>query len=736
MVKGKTTVTGILGILIMNLLIINNAYTLAAEDNQQTQVETKVQNNESTDVKEKETPVKAGGEITTKKVQESPPLDTAEGTQISNFEIEISNRYQKINLDTESSKAREFRSLPEGFYIDHFLFHYDSKAQEFQGEAKGVNSLNNLIDDGYGNLNYRRYGVLDAGIGLSKFPHDYGVTSSGDISTQRDTYNLIFKFTPGDRLIISTNLSVDDKKGSKPLTVESLTGIASDPTAIIEIKEPVNYTTTTIDLGMEYVDDIIDLQLDNNLQFFSNNLHDEVNWPIAGGTGKAKVAGDYTVHTLSFKPSVKFTDNTRLINTVSYSSVTSKINLIPLSTGGIGDSFQKNMVEPDVRSLAISSILSSRPISDVRLNVRYMHNKLANDTPKIKEPPSYVMLDGNSTDLIRYPRIPQYMAYSTNTIGADGTWLLTKRLSLDAGLENKDTSRSEEEVRKEREEKFFLSIYSTILENLSGKLGYTYTKRRGDYDPTYYQTIYDPNVKNDVTQHPLLRSFDLSGLNSNKLSASLDYSPIDVINLGTTLSVFIDKHPDVTIGRRNARGESASAYAHYTPFTDLLLYSEYNYYRRILDESYSWTYNSTLSYPQDTTGNPDFTKPINGTIKDLTNAYIIGFDYNIRKVLSVSASLSKYDSSGTNINLPDVKSMTDIYDISLSYRPHMDSYTFPYIPLNLKDISIKSGYYIEKYKRTDYALDSIPNSGADIFLGIREPDYKLNIFYLSLSLNF
>src|SRR3990172_4622751 len=130
--------------------------------------------------------------------QESQP----EKIEPATLRFELSTRFQTVDLDTGSSKATEYRSLPDGLYIDNLLLSYSSRRQEFEGEIVKASPLTNLINDGYGDVTYRRYGLLNAGVGISKSPHDYGAASN-DVMTQRDTYSLLFKFSPGDRLIIS-----------------------------------------------------------------------------------------------------------------------------------------------------------------------------------------------------------------------------------------------------------------------------------------------------------------------------------------------------------------------------------------------------------------------------------------------------------------------------------------------------------------------------------------------------
>ena len=95
-------------------------------------------------------------------------------------------------------------------------------------------------------MNYRRFGIVDVSLGLAKFPHNYG----NDAESLRDNYDLKVKFTPGDRLIITTSLTIENREGRRPITLESLTTSAATPTAIIEIAEPTDYTTASIDLGL------------------------------------------------------------------------------------------------------------------------------------------------------------------------------------------------------------------------------------------------------------------------------------------------------------------------------------------------------------------------------------------------------------------------------------------------------------------------------------------------------
>lgn len=662
-----------------------------------------------------------------------------EGEAIAtSFVIGITPELQIVDLDTGSSKATEYRSLPEGLYIDQFLFHYGSQTQEFRSEIERFYPVTHLIDDGHGGLNYRRYGLLDMGIEASKFPHDYGPTYLGDISTQRDIYNLRFKFTPGDRLIISTNFSIEERDGKRPIAMENLT--VSDSTAILELAESTDYTTTTIDLGMEYIDDIMDIQLNNSLQIFSRNLRDEIRWDNpyeAGATGKAMAADDYIVQTLSIRPSIRLTDNMKFINNLLYSKVTSDITLVPFSTAGIGEPFQQNVLDTDVRSLTFSSILSTKPLSDVRLNIKFRYNTYKNDTPGIEDTPSYVMLDGDSDTFIRYPRMPRYVSYNTRSIGFDGAWHLTNRLALDAGIENKNTLRSEREVEKENEKRLFFSVHSAILDNLYGRFGYAYSRRRGNYDPAYYNTVYDPDPANNVTQHPLMRSFDLSERDTHTVKASFDYSPSAPLNIGTALSLFTTDHPDVTIGRNHSNGEAVSLHAEYALLGGLVVYSEYFYDRRRIEGSYTWTFDSGLTYPQDP--NPqysDFTAPVREEIEDVTSTYAVGFDYDIDKWLSFAGRYNRYDYEGSSRSFPEINSLTDTYELSVSYR--LIRALYPLSPLS--DARITAAYYIENYSRDDYALDNFPDAGPDAgidsFLGIREPDYKLHVISVSLSLSF
>lgn len=640
--------------------------------------------------------------------------------------LQLSGNYMNLKTFKDSPKAKEYRTIPEGFYIDNLLFFLGSEHQEFSGNSGKVYPMTNISEDGYWNLSYRRYGLLDIDTGRNKFIHEYGAASTA-VSTNRDINNLMFKFTPEEHLIISTRLSVEDRNGKRPLTVESFTEPNISPTAVIETTEPTDYRITTIGIGMEYIDNNVDIQFDNSYQIFTNNLTDAVSWtnPYNGSDGKAKVAGDYTVHTLTFKPSIKLTDNIKSINTLSYSKVTSSIDLIPFTTtSGASDNFLTNTVDTDVRSLTFSTMLSAKLFSNSSFNAKFRHYAYKNDTPALKETPPYVMIDGG-TDAKRYPRIPVYTDYYTDSIVLDGTWSPVSRVLLNTSIENNDTSRNEREVKKQNEKKASISLRSTMFNSLSGKIGYQYLRRRGNYDPTYYNAVYNTDPSNNLTQHTLLRTFDLSELDSQKVSAGMDYFPVEVLTLGVNLSYINDNHLNVSVGRGDSKTTSGSAYIQLAPFKGLQVYSEYYYDVRKTRGKYAWTYDSSLSYPQDPQ-NPGFTEPVNESLNDTSNVYVTGFDFVPHEAVSITGKYCKYDFSGTDTNLPEVSNVTDTYEINISYK----------FKKEYGDMKITAGYYMENYKRIDYTLDNFPDAGTDIFLGVREPDYKFRLISLYASLYF
>ena len=95
--------------------------------------------------------------------------------------------------------------------------------------------------------------------------------------------------------------------------------------------------------------------------------------------------------------------------------------------------------------------------------------------------------------------------------------------------------------------------------------------------------------------------------------------------------------------------------------------------------------------------------------------------------------------------MPAVSSTTDTYELKISYRPGGDkTYNKSLSFIQMKDLRISAGYYSETYKRKDYALDNLPepvdiivaDDPEDMFLGITEPDYRLNIFSLTLDFYF
>lgn len=651
--------------------------------------------------------------------------------------VHVSGSYQNLKVFNDSPKIKEYRTIPEGFYLDNLRFFYGSGSQEFSGYSGKLFPLTNISQDGYWNLGYKRYGLLDADMGLNKFIHEYGAPSA-DVSARRDINNLSLKFTPGDKLIISTKLSVEERNGKRPMDVENLTKLLGvSPTAILEITEPTDYKTTTIDLGIEYVEDSIDIQFGNSYQIFSNMQGDDLTWPnkFNGSDGRAKAAGDYTVQTLSLRPSIKLSENISSVNTLSYSKVTSSIDLVPFTTvPNVSDPFLRNIVDSDVRNLTFSTALSAKLLSNIRFNIKYRHYAYRNGTPVIKETPVYVMLDGGKSEK-RYTRKPRYTAYYTDTILLDGTWAPVNRLYINTSVENKDTSRDETEVKKQNEKKASVSLRSNISDSLVGKIGYTYLSRRGNYDPAYYKTVYDPDPLNNITQHTLMRTFDLSELDSQYVSASIDYFPAGALTAGLSASYLSDDHLNVSIGRVSSATTSGSLHIQLVPFTALQFYSEYYYDIREIHGRYTWTYDSSLSYPNDPNYG-GFVKPVTGALNDTANVFIAGFNFEPHDLLSITGRYTKNNFTGKDTLLPEVSNITETYEINVSSKIGRENGDSSSGITGIKYMKITAGYYMERYRQNDYTLQNFTITGTENFLGIREGDYRFRTISLYLSMYF
>ena len=62
-----------------------------------------------------------------------PQQESQPEIEAATLRFELSTRFQTVGLDTGSSKATEYRSLPDGLYIDNLLLSYSSHRQEFEG---------------------------------------------------------------------------------------------------------------------------------------------------------------------------------------------------------------------------------------------------------------------------------------------------------------------------------------------------------------------------------------------------------------------------------------------------------------------------------------------------------------------------------------------------------------------------------------------------------------------------
>ena len=94
-------------------------------------------------------------------ISNEPPLGNI-------YTLQVSGKYQNLKISKDSPKIKEYRTIPEGFYLDNLHFFFGSGSQELSGDAGKLFPLTNLSQDGYWDLSYRRYGLLDADMGLNK----------------------------------------------------------------------------------------------------------------------------------------------------------------------------------------------------------------------------------------------------------------------------------------------------------------------------------------------------------------------------------------------------------------------------------------------------------------------------------------------------------------------------------------------------------------------------------------
>ncbi len=432
------------------------------------------------------------------------------GGEVATFAIrEIDFGLERADSDTNSSRFREYRALPNGPVLPYLHFKGNDKVWY------DVEVFNALQTDGRYFFDVRPWGLEIKG-SYVRIPHWFGNEGRTLLNEQstgvwlmsdtlqqafQDAITNQFKTSPAginfaflNKLVAPSldaanivNLRLQRDRGQlevaltkdKPLDVrvtyfnENRYGNRAAGTSfgfgnVVETPEPIQYRTTDYGLTAEYTRPWGLLRGNFHYNEFNNRLATETfdnpfravdstdpsayTGPGAGSIGGPKfgvesLPPDNKAATGSLGFLVKFAGRSRFSTDVSLGQWTQNDSFIPMTSNSsiaVPNQGLPSSLDGKLKTVSLSSSLSSQPVDHLYLNARFRRYDMTNDTSRIQLPAGYVRFDAVFEAI---PRISVPYGFTTDALTLSGSYDFGK-VTVEGGYKLDTVDRTYRETEK------------------------------------------------------------------------------------------------------------------------------------------------------------------------------------------------------------------------------------------------------------------------------------------------
>jgi MtrB/PioB family decaheme-associated outer membrane protein len=373
------------------------------------------------------------------------------------------------------------------------------------------------------------------------------------VSTERKKGGLDFgmEITPQWHLVAAA--TTEHKEGTK------LTGVAfGGPARGTLVPEPIDSDTNNFKFGANYVEGTSHLNLLYTGSLYKNNIglwtvqnpfQGNLLAPAFNDSARLSGAPDNQMHRLSATGGYNFSKTTRLTLGLHHEIMTQDKAFI---TG-----FPANWSIPETSAHAkvvqdnINATLTGKPLPNVFALASYKYDNRRNKTPEV----DFLYAGGDAASAPNlFSNEPLNRRQQQLDLSAD--WSVAPHQNVKGSYqwqEIRRTANSEESpfrVEKTHENTMGIEYRNSMRENLTGRIGYNYSQRRGtEYEEN---TLIAPVVAAPLpAADPLLpgfRQFWMADRNRNKLRSAIDFQATEAITIQTGLDFNNDKYPNSPFG--------------------------------------------------------------------------------------------------------------------------------------------------------------------------------------------
>jgi hypothetical protein len=337
-------------------------------------------------------------------------------------------------------------------------------------------------------------------------------------------------------------------------------------------------------------------------------------------------------------------------------------------------------------------------------------------------------------------------AYKKNEAGVDLGYRIGPRQKLLGGYNYLKVERTLEAATETKDNKFWLEYRNSMAESVSGRLRYQYLQRRSDFDHSFTDSNGSGGVlPTNVAYY--FAAYDVSNYNQNKVKATLDWSPMPMVDIGVGATYKKTDYKDLFYGRTGDKATNYDATVSYGNPDSYRITGLGNWGEVKFDQAY---HQGTGPLPNGTQTATDFDW---GTRNTQTNWLLaLLADWTVNEQLTLNGSLS-WQKTGGGVDFwsgntagaggfnggPLVNYVTDNtkmrrYGVKADYKIN-------------KSWTATAGYAYEKYDYNDdqmrgyqgyypYYQNLGSTNNSWLSGAFANPGYKTNVIYLIATYRF
>jgi MtrB/PioB family decaheme-associated outer membrane protein len=398
-----------------------------------------------------------------------------------------------------------------------------------------------------------------------------------DLKTRRYIAEGRVEYIARPDVTVRMNIRNIDRKGNIPF------GGSFGHSNFVETPAPVRHNTTDFDGSAEYVRGDALLRGGYAFSWFQNdvtsllfeNPYRTVDSPTASSAGRHSLPPSNSFLSVNGLASYRLPRRTRVTAYASIGSLKDAGDpLIPLTanTATLVLPIDRPAVDGEARTNNVNLSLTSRPASQLNVNVRYKYFNYDNRTPPflLRQRVAYDNAPSSSTlDALGQPIHSEPFGVLRHTFDADAKYSPTRAVAAGIGFSS---------ISEERSHRIFESTTDNVVRLIFDSIGnqwftvrtkYEHGQRRGDG--------FDVDALVAVNEQPGMRHFDVAERDRDRVTIIGTVMPVTNVSLNVSVAAGKDDYLDTTFGLLDNKHRVYSVGADATPTEQLTFGLSYSY---------------------------------------------------------------------------------------------------------------------------------------------------------------